>query len=328
LRRVRREDGLHETVGSGLARQLDELRLGNRVSFGGRLTRQDARSGVAPGWRCRLCGDEARLLGARPDIGLYRCATCAFVSGRPAQELGAEVRYGHYYRGELPPAPDARYIEWLTRAERDVGVGRLLEVGAGSGGFVRVALQRGWKVDAVEVAPAGAERMEQMGARVFRGDVSKAGYAEGQFDLVVSLEVLEHLPEPYPHLALLARLTRIEGRLLLTTPSFNGLSRRWLGMRWRVVDPEHLGYFTSRTLAGAARRAGYREVNVRSRGLDVTTWRRTAGSDRPAPFDPEASARLRDAVEGRRSLRLLKEGLNAVLGLTGLGDSLLMWARK
>ncbi len=45
-------------------------------------------------------------------------------------------------------------------------------------------------------------------------------------------------------------------------------------------------------------------------------------------FDPEASARLRDSVEGRPALRAAKEAVNVVLGWTGLGDSLLLWARR
>lgn len=36
-----------------------------------------------------------------------------------------------------------------------VGRGRLLEVGPGSGGFVRVALRRGWQVDATEMSETG-----------------------------------------------------------------------------------------------------------------------------------------------------------------------------
>jgi hypothetical protein len=37
---------------------------------------------------------------------------------------------------------------------------------------------------------------------------------------------------------------------------------------------------------------------------------------------------MRDAVEGRPALRAVKEGVNVVLGWTGLGDSLLLWARR
>jgi SAM-dependent methyltransferase len=163
---------------------------------------------------------------------------------------------------------------------------------------------------------------------VFAGDVAAARYADAQFDLVVSVEVLEHLPAPLTHLREVSRITRPGGLLLLTTPNFNGLSRRLLGMRWRVIDPEHLGYLTPLTVSRLLREVGYRQVQVRPRSLDLLSWRRGTGPDGAGRFDPHASARLRDTVEGSRVLRPAKAIVNGVLQMTGLGDSLLVWARR
>ncbi len=279
---------------------------------------------------CRLCRSQRLApLAARPELELLGCRECGFVSGWPTGDRDASSRYADYYHGAIlqAPHPEQRYDEWLDEAERRVGRGHLLEVGAGSGGFVQSALRRGWRVDATEVSASGLEHLRKTGARVFAGDLREAGFGEATFDLAVSLEVLEHLPEPRPHLAELARVLRPGGLLLLTTPNFGGLSRRLLGWRWRVIDPEHLGYFTPRTLRGELRRHGFDPVSVRSRGLDVTTW------SGPAPggvrrFDPVKSARWRDGINASALLRPAKDGLNGVLALTGLGDSLLAWARR
>jgi SAM-dependent methyltransferase len=260
-------------------------------------------------------------------VVLFRCTACGFVSGRPAQEEAPEERYRSYHAAEAPPAPAARYARWLARAEARVGRGRLLEVGAGTGGFVEAALARGWSVDATEVSASGLERLRRTGARVFEGPLEAAAYPGGAFDLLVSLEVLEHLPEPLLHLREARRVLRRGGALLLTTPNFDGLSRRALGLGWRVVHPEHLGYFTSRTLDAALRLAGLAEARVRARSLDVTAWRRGGGEEGVPAFDPLASARLRDAVEAAWPLRAARAAVNGLLGLTGLGDSLLAWAR-
>jgi 2-polyprenyl-3-methyl-5-hydroxy-6-metoxy-1,4-benzoquinol methylase len=250
------------------------------------------------------------------------------VSGHPAVLLrDAAVHYDGYYGQAAPPAPEARYEEWLARAEAEVGRGRLLEVGAGVGGLVRVAMRRGWSVDATEVSPLALQALRATGATVFAGPVEEAGYAGGRFDLVVSLEVLEHLPDPLVHLRELARVTRAGGLLLLTTPNFGGLSRRWLGLGWRVVDPEHLGYFTARTLSWALKEAGYGRVRTRARSLDISTWLR-GGRGQVAAFDPHAAARVRDGVQSSATLRAAKEAVNVLLGATGLGDTLLTWARR
>jgi SAM-dependent methyltransferase len=279
---------------------------------------------------CRLCGGPTVVAAEREDLTLHRCATCGFVSGNPRQRPSTTDRYRHYYREDPPPAPEYRYEEWLVEAERRVGRGRVLEIGAGTGAFVRVALRRGWSVSANEVSATGLSRLRETGAEIFEGTVEDAGFADAAFDLVVSLEVLEHLPEPSSHLKELARITCAGGLLLLSTPNFDGVSRRWLGARWRVVEPGHLGYFTPRTLRAALRRAGYARARVRSRSLDISTWRESAvkGRDGVASFDPDASARLRDTVQSRPILRIAKDSVNTLLGLTGLGDSLLVWARR
>jgi 2-polyprenyl-3-methyl-5-hydroxy-6-metoxy-1,4-benzoquinol methylase len=278
---------------------------------------------------CRLCGGRTSPVGARPELALVRCQVCDFVSGIPVETRSAEHVYADYYHGAVltAPAPEARYDEWLECAERQLPKGRLLEIGAGSGGFVQVALRRGWSVDATEISSSGLQQLAATGARVFAGDLQEAHYPDAAFDLVVSLEVLEHLPAPAAHMGEIARVLRPGGLLLLTTPNFNGLSRRLLGLRWRVIDPEHLGYFTPRTLTRALRSAGLREPRVRARTLDITTWRR-APQGGTVRFDPQRAAALRDGINASGALRRAKEGLNVVLGALGCGDSLLAWAQR
>jgi SAM-dependent methyltransferase len=285
-------------------------------------------SSESAGLKCRVCRAEARLWADRADVALFRCGGCGFMSGKPSEGISTKERYKSYHRTPEPAAPVARYRQWLEKAEGLVGRGHALEIGAGSGGFVRTALARGWKVDAIEVSESGLEILRQTAATVFPGDLAAAHYPDAQFDLVVSLEVIEHLPAPLEHVREMWRVTRPGGLLILTTPNFSGLSRRYLGIRWRVIDPEHLGYFTPLTLLRLLRDVGYKSVRVRSRSLDVLSWRRNSGPGEVARFDPHASARLRDTVEGSRGLRFGKEVVNAALQVTGLGDSLFVWARR
>jgi SAM-dependent methyltransferase len=246
------------------------------------------------------------------------------VSRRPARELPESERYAVYHDGEAPPA---RYKEWLRRAEEEVGRGRLLDVGAGSGGFVRSALAR-MGVEATEVSTSGLEALRRTGARVVAGDVLDTAFPPARVDLVASLEVLEHLPSPGEHLAELARITRPGGLLILMTPNLRGLSGRLLGLRWRVVSPEHLGDFAPRIFARVLGHAGYARVRVRMRSLDVLSWRRPPRPGGVARFDPHASAALRERIESSASLGLAKEAVNGLLGVSGLGDSVLAWARR
>lgn len=53
-------------------------------------------------------------------------------------------------------------------------------------------------------------------------------YADGTFDIVVSMDVIEHVPEPAPWLDEAARVLRPGGVLFLTTPNYASLSLKLL----------------------------------------------------------------------------------------------------
>jgi SAM-dependent methyltransferase len=278
--------------------------------------------------KCRLCEGETILLKDRGDVSLHRCPGCGFVSGRPLHDETPAERYHDYYAGPDPPTPGLRYDEWLRYAEAQGAKGRLLEVGAGSGGFVRVAMERGWQAHATEVSQTAAAALRATGSEVFLGEVEDAHYPDGAFDLVVALEVLEHLDRPLDHLREWARVLRPGGLLLITTPNLRGLTGRLLGIRWRVVDPEHLGYFTRRTLGAALQSAGYSGARIQSRSIDVFAWRRAPAGHRAAAFEPVGAAHMRDRVNSHLMSRGAKEAVHAALGIVGLGDTLLAWATK
>jgi SAM-dependent methyltransferase len=70
------------------------------------------------------------------------------------------------------------------------------------------------------------------GDRIQRFDVTAAGkplpYAESTFDLVVSMDVIEHVPDPEPWLREALRVLRPSGTLFLTTPNYSSLTLRFL----------------------------------------------------------------------------------------------------
>ncbi|MCH9684239.1 MAG: class I SAM-dependent methyltransferase [Deltaproteobacteria bacterium] len=129
----------------------------------------------------------------------------------------------------------------------------ILEVGCGEGYMLDALSQGGVKASlhGVDISePAITDARARLGDRAMleQRDARELADDGRQFDLVMMLEVLEHIPDPSQMLPILERLTR--GHLLLSVPwepMFRGLNM----MRGKHVgawgnDPEHVNHWGRR----------------------------------------------------------------------------------
>jgi hypothetical protein len=81
--------------------------------------------------------------------------------------------------------------------------------------------------------------------------------------LVIGIEVLEHVPDPFSILEALRTKLKPNGMLFLTTPNAKGLAARLYGRDWREADnPFHLVLFTRRALRQLLSRSGFKEMET------------------------------------------------------------------
>jgi SAM-dependent methyltransferase len=128
---------------------------------------------------------------------------------------------------------------------------RILDAGCGSGRNM-VELARHGEVTGVEIARASAElaRGRHLG-EVVEGSVMQMPFADDSFDLVVCLDVIEHLPDDRGALRELRRVLAPDGALIVTVPAY-----QWL---WSGHDEinHHCRRYSRTTLRRAANEAGW-----------------------------------------------------------------------
>jgi SAM-dependent methyltransferase len=105
----------------------------------------------------------------------------------------------------------------------------VLNVGAGPFFELSRVDVRGRRLTVCDIDERAVELAKDLhGARLARADTVEPGaplpYADGSFDLVVAMEVIEHLTEPLPWLRELVRVARPGAELLLTTPNYASAS--------------------------------------------------------------------------------------------------------
>src|SRR5262245_36483937 len=217
---------------------------------------------------CGVCG--ARRLAPRRryrQAMLVDCASCGHtMAGRVPSQHELEAHYRLYDRDRsISPITVRRYDELLSSLDRFRKLNRLLDFGCGSGHFLVAARRQGWEVDGVELDEDAIRACADRGLEVGR---EIGSFESGAFDVVTAIEVVEHLDDPLESLRQFRRVLRPGGAAYVTTPNFDSLTRRLLGPRWRIVEyPEHLQYFTSRSLGQAAGRSEFEVTLMGSSGI-------------------------------------------------------------
>jgi SAM-dependent methyltransferase len=157
-----------------------------------------------------------------------------------------------------------RRVSELAAVERPR---RILEVGCGEGIVLATLAAHlpGTRLDGLELdeMALGAARVRCPGATLVRGDACALPFGDQSFDLVVCLEVLEHLPEPARALRELRRVARAGCLLSVPHEPFFRLGNLLRGKNvTRFGDPtDHLQHW------GAGEFAAFcgRELAVRTR---------------------------------------------------------------
>jgi 2-polyprenyl-3-methyl-5-hydroxy-6-metoxy-1,4-benzoquinol methylase len=131
--------------------------------------------------------------------------------------------------------------------------GRLLDVGCAYGFFLQEA-KRFFDVSGIELAEDAAEHCRRSGLNVFTGQADETLLGRlGTTDVIVLLDVIEHLPSPRDTIALLVNHLDHGGIIVITTGDFGSLYSRVAGAHWRLMTPpQHLWFFTQASMQAMA----------------------------------------------------------------------------
>lgn len=162
---------------------------------------------------------------------------------------------------------------------------RVLDVGCGNGALAAEFIKRGHSVIGIDLAEAGV-RIARATCPEGRFEVLPAdrdilkNLNEAPFDLVYSVEVIEHLYDPRSFLAGCHAAIRPKGKFIVTTPYHGYLKNLAISLAgaWdRHTDPlfdgGHIKFFSRRTLSALLTEAGFRDLEFQGSGRYPYLWK-------------------------------------------------------
>lgn len=161
-----------------------------------------------------------------------------------------------------------RNLHWLKALFKyRLPSAKVLELGCSHGGYVALMRLAGYDAVGVEMSPWVVSYGQRIfGAPIHIGPIERLGIEPGSLDVIVLMDVLEHLQDPVSTLRHCVGLLKREGLLFVQTPkfkedlSYDQLQRsrdRFIGM---MIPEEHIYLFSEKSVELFFSRLGVEHV--------------------------------------------------------------------
>lgn len=255
--------------------------------------------------------------------GRFKALRNAYLNRRfPALNLRPALPFGG---GLLDWSPATRIL-----AERDVRHlpapqpgARLVDIGCGSGAFVKRAGSLGYAAEGLEFDDNAVRAAEAAGLNVRQGLLPDTGLDSETYDVVTLSQVIEHLHDPLAALREIGRILKPGGWFWVATPNMSATGHARYGQHWRGLEPpRHLVLFSPEALSLALEKTGFTDIRFQPPG-DTALWffdasqRVVEGLAQGAPVETSAATR----AEAQRVDCLAQRDARA-------GEELVVMARK
>ena len=218
---------------------------------------------------CPICERQTRPVFRKNETDVLDCAQCRHrCAGLDVADDHTSVYYDDDYftdgadgysnylgDGDIVRQRGVWYANLLQR--HGVEPGRVLDVGAAAGFFLKGLTDAGWNGIGLEPNTGMANHAtHETGVDVRTGTLESLA-ADEQFDLISIIQVVAHLTDPMQAFNQAATHTKTGGHWIVETWNYRSLVARLMGRSWHEYSPPRtLHWFSPTSIAKMADRCG------------------------------------------------------------------------
>lgn len=241
---------------------------------------------------CAACGSEKLekhltcqdFLIGKESFEIDLCLQCGLLSTQPiipTSEIGAYyesvdyVSHSNTQKGLFFKAYHWARQFMLSQKYRLVqkhhaAPGKHLDIGAGTGFFVRYMQDKGWLSQGIEISPeARAFARQSQNVTLSDPDLFYSKNTD-VFDVVTLWHVLEHIANFKEVLAYIQKHLSSKGSLIIAVPNHQSYDAQHYQAFWAAYDvPRHLWHFSPQVLEEIGKKQGFALVEKKAMPLDT-----------------------------------------------------------
>lgn len=282
--------------------------------------------------KCYLCGNE-KIKTVYDQKALVQCLSCSFVYYEPIpSEKDLDIVYSKYTREEyITDASVNKIRKELGSLLNTFKINKILDIACGEC----------YVLDSLKSINPELELFATEHSSAKDNVISKGyNFIEGEFfpitslkfDLIIFTEAIEHINDINSFLKSARNLLNSGGLIYFTTPNFSSFESRLMKENWgMIMPPEHLSYFTPKTLKFALSNNGFKKIYSRTENISIFRVieyfnlrfsRSSKKSKEPALSPQHVSDNLQKFVESNFLIRFCKILMNVFLNFFNLGSSI------
>lgn len=271
--------------------------------------------------RYRRLLDTVRRLWGGVQSSVYVCQSCGLGFGWPYVG-GDDEYYGILH--EQAGYPKDRWEYGWTKRHVLSGFpdgGRILDIGTGSGAFLR-GLDARWQKYATEGSRVNRERLRAAGIECFESTFAAVPEARETFAVITMFQVLEHIAPFRGILADCQSLLRPGGVIVISVPSATAIFDQEVLTGCQDMTPNHINKWTPDSLSVALRQHGFdpQSTAFEPPSLEAAASRAALMTRAQAASRPRSLAARAYGIRGRFARVGLLAGLSAFNLLIHLGN--------